>query len=96
MPIRSVDYQIMIPKASEVQKIRHTELMNPQNNNAINIKKEQEENAKNLKKVNETKKAFEGKIKRDNSKKEQQNGKDKDEEAKKKQKDKRQSIDIRI
>ena len=96
MPIRSIDYQIMIPKASEVQKIKHIELMNPQNNNAINIKKEQEDNAKNLKKVNETKKAFEGKIKRDTPKKQQQRGKEDDEEEKKKQKDKRQSIDIRI
>lgn len=96
MPIRSIDYQTIIPKATEVQKIKHAESQNPQNNNAINIKKEQEQNEKNLRKVNETKKAFEGKIKRDNPKKQQQNSKDDDEQAHKKQSDKKQSIDIRI
>lgn len=96
MPIRSIDYQTTITKVSELQKIRHAEMQNPQNNNAINMKKEQEENAKNLRKVNETKKAFEGKIKRDNPKKQQSNSSEQDEKEKKKQKDKRQSIDIRI
>lgn len=96
MPIRSVDYQTIIPKVSEVQKIKHAELQTPQNNDAINIKKEQEQNERNLRKVNETKKAMEGKIKRDNPKKEQQSGKDEEEQDKKKQKDKKQSIDIRI
>ena len=96
MPIRSIDYQTMIPKVSEVQKIRHAEMQNPQTNSAINLQKEQEQNARNLKRVNETKKAFEGKIKRDNPKKQQQSSKDQDEENKKKQKDKKQSIDIRI
>ncbi|MDF2893018.1 MAG: hypothetical protein K0R80_3385 [Clostridia bacterium] len=95
MPIRSIDYQTMIPKAPEVQKIKHAEMQNPQNNNAINMHKEQQQNEKNLKKVNETKKAFEGKIKRDNPKKQQQDSKDQEEENKKKH-DKKQSIDIRI
>jgi hypothetical protein len=85
----------MIPKAPEVQKIKHAEMQNPQNNNAINMHKEQQQNEKNLKKVNETKKAFEGKIKRDNPKKQQQDSKDQEEENKKKH-DKKQSIDIRI
>lgn len=96
MPIRSIDYQTIIPKASEVQKIKHAELQTPQNNNAINMKKDQEQNARNLKKVNETKKAFEAKIKKDNPKKGQNNSKDQDEQDKKKDKDKMKSIDIRI
>jgi len=96
MPIRSIDYQTMIPKASEVQKIKHAELLTPQNNDAINMHKDQEQNARNLRKVNETKKAFEGKIKRDTPKKQQKNSKDQDEQEKKREKEKKQSIDIRI
>ena len=99
MSIRPIDYQTMIPKASEVQKIRHAELLTPQNNDATNIQKNQEQIARNLRRVNETKKAFEGKINRDDPKK-QQNNKEQDEQDerdKKKQKDqKKQSIDIRI
>ncbi|HYE12590.1 MAG TPA: hypothetical protein VEF53_20680 [Patescibacteria group bacterium] len=95
MPIRSIDYQTMIPKAPEVQKIKHAEMQNPQNNNAINMHQEQQQNERNLKKVNETKKAFEGKIKRDNPKKQQQNSKDQEEENEK-QHNKKKSIDIRI
>lgn len=96
MPIRSIDYQTLIPKASEVQKIKHAELQNPQNNNAINMQKQQEQNERQLKKVNETKKAFEGKIKRDNPKKQNNGGNQEDEQEKKDKKEKKQSIDIRI
>lgn len=96
MPIRSIDYQTMIPKASEVQKIKHAELLTPQNNDAINMHKEQEQYARNLRKVNETKKALGGKIKRDNPRKQQKNNEDQDEQEKKRDKEKKQSIDIRI
>lgn len=97
MPIRSIDYQTMIPKAPEVQKLKHIEEHIPQNNNNINLHKQQEQNEKQLKKVNETKKAFEGKIRRDNPKKQQGNGQEQDEEEQKKKKQtKKQSIDIRI
>ena len=96
MPIRSIDYQTLIPKTPEVQKLKQAEMQNPQNNNAINMHKDQEQNDKNLKKVNETKKAFEGKIKRDTPNKQQGNNSDPEEQEKKKQKDKKRSIDIRI
>lgn len=97
MPIRSIDYQTIIPKAPEVQKIKHAETQNQQNNSAINMHKQQEQNERNLKKVNETKKAFEGKIKRDNPKKQQKNSSDQNEEQEnKKKKEQRQSIDIRV
>lgn len=96
MPIRSIDYQTIIPKAPEIQKIKHMEEHNPQNNNAINMHKQQEQNDKDLKKVNAAKKAFEGKIRRDQNKKQQGNDKDQEDEKDKKDKKKKQSIDIRI
>lgn len=96
MPIRSIDYQTLIPKASEVQKIKHAELLNPHNHDAINMQKQKEQNDKQLKKVNETKKAFEGKIKRDNPQKQNNKGSQEDEQEKKDRKEKKQSIDIRI
>lgn len=97
MPIRSIDYQVMIPKTSEVQKIKHAEMQNPQNNDNINIHKQQEQNERNLKKVNETKKAFESKIKRDQQKKQQNNSNQEEEQKNNKNKKKdRQTIDIRI
>ncbi|MDF2841532.1 MAG: hypothetical protein K0Q99_2304 [Clostridia bacterium] len=97
MPIRSIDYQTIIPKASEVQKMKHAESQNPQNHDSINMQKQQQQYAKDLKKVNETKKAFEGKIKRDNPRKQQGNGKDQDsEQQKKKKQENNQSIDVRI
>lgn len=95
MSIRSIDYQTIIPKAPEVQKIKHAESQNPQNNSAINMHKQQEQNQKDLKRVNDVKKTYDGKINRDNPQKEQKQNKDDDEQEKKKQKNK-QSIDIRI
>ena len=95
MPIRSIDFQTIIPKAPEVQKIKHMEEHNPQNNNLINMHKQQEQNEKELKKVNAAKKAFEGKIKRETPGKQQNSGKEQEEENKKDKK-KKQSIDIRI
>ena len=96
MPIRSIDYQTLIPKTPEVQKLKQAEMQNPKNNNAISMHKEQEQNEKNLKKVNDTKKTFEAEIKRDNPKKQQNNSKDQEEQENKKQRDKKQSIDLRI
>jgi len=95
MPIRSIDFQTIIPKAPEIQKIKHMEEHNPQNNNLINMHKQQEQNDKELKKVNAAKKAVEGKIKRDNPSKQQHSGKEQEEDQKKEKK-KKQSIDIRI
>jgi FtsZ-interacting cell division protein ZipA len=95
--IRSIDYQTIIPKAPEVQKSKHIETQNPQNNQMINMQKQQEQSLNNLKKVNETKKPYEGKIKRDNPKSKQQQQKKEDEEEQKKNKqNKKQSIDIRV
>lgn len=97
MPIRSIDFQTIIPKAPEVQKLKHMEEINPQNNNAINIHKQQEQNSKELKKVNETKKTFDGKIKRDNPRKQQSDDRNQDDQDEdKKKKNKKQSIDIKI
>jgi hypothetical protein len=96
MPIRSIDYQIMIPKTTEVQKIKHAEMQNPDNNNNINMHKQQEQNERSLKKVNETKKAYESKIKRDQPKKQQKGNDQEEEQNKKKKKEDKPTIDIRI
>lgn len=95
MGIRSIDYQTIIPKAPEVQKIKHNEAQNPANNQNINMHKQQEQNQSNLQKVNETKKPYEGKIKRDNPRSKQQKQEKDDDEQKKKQK-KNQTIDVRV
>ncbi|MGB7606554.1 MAG: hypothetical protein WBL93_13875 [Lutisporaceae bacterium] len=98
MPIRSIDYQVIIPKATEVQKIKQTEIQNPQNNNNIGMHKQQEQNERDLKKVNDTKKAYKSRIKKDGSNK-QQGKENQNEEEQKDKKDKQNdkpSIDIRI
>jgi len=98
MPIRSIDYQMIIPKATEVQKIKQTEVMNPQINSNISMHKQQEQNERNLKKVNDASKAYKSKIKKDGSNK-QQGKEEQNEEEQKDKKGKQHDkpcIDIRI
>jgi hypothetical protein len=58
--------------------------------------KQQEQNERSLKKVNETKKAYESKIKRDQPKKQQKGNDQEEEQNKKKKKEDKPTIDIRI
>ena len=62
MSIRPIDFQIMIPKSQEVQKIKQNEIDNHKTNAQINIQKESEHQSELLKQVNETDKPFESKI----------------------------------
>ena len=100
MPIRSIDFQVLIPKTSEVQKIKYIENENQKINQQINIIKDSADRTKELKKVKKTDRAYESRIDKDgkNGKpKSDGDGCDKENEKKKKNKYIRESkIDIRI
>lgn len=102
MPIRPVDLQTMLPKIPEVQKAKSVEAENLRNNMNINLHKEQQQNEKNLKQVNETKKPYQARINKDEEKKNRKEKKKKDdgqaeEDTQRKPDEKRKkSIDIRI
>lgn len=68
MSIRSIDFQILIPKSQEVQKIKHTEVENQKTNAQINIQKDAENENKSLKQVNKSDKLHELTIYRDGQK----------------------------
>ena len=65
MSIRSIDFQILIPKAQEVQKIKHTEIENQKANAQISIQKDIENQNKSLKQVNKSDKLHESRIYKD-------------------------------
>ena len=44
MSIRSVDFQVLIPKAPEVQKLKHMEMENYKINQQINIMQDSTKN----------------------------------------------------
>lgn len=68
MSIRSVDFQTLIPKTPEVQKIKHSEIENEKINAQISIQKDAEKYNKSLKQVNKSDKLYESKINKDTNK----------------------------
>lgn len=65
MSIRSIDFQTLIPKTPEVQRIKHAEIENEKINAQINIQKDVEKHNKSLKKVNKSDKLYESRINKD-------------------------------
>ena len=68
MSIRSVDFQTMIPKTPEVQRIKHAEMENEKINAQINIQKDAEKHNQSLKQVNKSDKLHESRINKDDKK----------------------------
>jgi len=65
MSIRSVDFQILIPKAPEIQKMRHVENENQRVNQHINIIEDSNKKTKELKQINKADKAYKARIDKD-------------------------------
>ena len=76
MSIRSVDFQTIIPKTPEVQRIKHAETENEKINAQINIHKDAEIHNKSLKQVNKSDKPHEARINKDDKKQKSQGNKD--------------------
>lgn len=76
MSIRSIDFQTIIPKSPEVQKIKNIEHESARNNLNINIHKSQEQNDRKLKQVNENEKTYKSKIDRDKEREKSQKDND--------------------
>ncbi len=76
MSIKPLDFQVMIPKTSEVSKIHNDEI----NKNTANLKQQassmQQEAENNLKQVNSREKAHEGKIRENQEKSGKGSGKE--------------------
>lgn len=84
MSIRSIDIQTMVPKTLDVQKVKSAEAHNPNNNQMINVHKEQQQHQQNLKQVNHTDKPYNAKIdkekEKNNKKNKKKSKKEKDDE----------------
>jgi len=78
MSIRSVDFQVLIPKAPEVQKIKHMELENYKINQQINITQDSIKKSQDLKRINKSDKTYSVVINRDEEKKKKRDKYDKE------------------
>ena len=107
MTIRSVSFQILIPKAQEVQKIKHSQIENQKTNAQINAQKEAESYTKSLRQVNKSDKLHESRIGKDDEREKTKDGNRKKRHNKKSSKNKDENkkqlnrrsgsrIDIRI
>lgn len=100
MSIRSIDFQILIPKTTEIHKIKHIENENPKINQQINVLQESNKKNKELKQVNKTDRAYKSRVDKDG--KNSNSGSDGEECENKNRKKKKNSfiteskIDIRI
>ncbi|MDD2482520.1 MAG: hypothetical protein PHC44_02230 [Lutispora sp.] len=100
MSIRSIDFQVLIPKTPEVQKIKYIENESQKINQQINMIKDSENKTKELKKVKKADKAYESRIDKDGkNSKSKSDGEECDKQNKKKKGNryiKESKIDIRI
>lgn len=89
MSIRSIDFQILIPKAPEIQKMRHVENENQKINQHINIIEDSNKKTKELKQINKADKAYKPRVDKDGKNgRPQSNGRNSDKEDKKDKKSK--------
>ena len=88
MSIRSVDFQTMIPKTPEVQRIKHAEIENEKINAQINIQKDAEKYNQSLKQVNKSDRLHESRVDKDGKKQKSKKNDDnkKDEHSRKENK----------
>ncbi|MPN57459.1 hypothetical protein SDC9_205153 [bioreactor metagenome] len=68
MSIRTIDFQTIIPKSPEIQKIKNAENETQRNNLNIDIHKNQEQSDKKLKQVNGSQESYKTRIKDENDK----------------------------
>ena len=99
MSIRSVDFQVLIPKAPEVQKLKHMEMENYKINQQINIMQDSTKKSEDLKRINKSDKTYNLAINRDEEKSRKRDS-DKNKEKKDKKKKRNNyagsKIDIQI
>jgi len=105
MSIRSVDLQVLLPKVPEIQKAKNIEYETLKNNQQINITQDSMKKTEDLKRINQSDKAYKLAINKDER---NRNGKNKNERDRRKddgKKDKNEKenkyfkgskIDIRI
>lgn len=100
MPIRSIDFQILIPKTPEIHKIKHIENENQKINQQINVIEDSNKKNNELKQVNKTDKTYKARIDKDGKNgNSESDGEECESENKKKKKNRfitESKIDIRV